>query len=65
MGLLNYDLDHILELWFNATMNRQDWLAMTTDALSGSIANFKLQSGRVENHADHLDESVQRAPISC
>ena len=34
MGLLNYDLDHILELWFNATMNRQDWLAMTTDAPS-------------------------------
>jgi len=34
VGLLNYDLDHILELWFNATMNRQDWLAMTTDAPS-------------------------------
>src|SRR6516165_5397774 len=25
-GLLKYDLDHILEPWFNATKNRQNWL---------------------------------------
>jgi activator of HSP90 ATPase len=32
VGLLKYYVDHILQLWFNATMNRQNWLSMTADA---------------------------------
>ena len=75
MGLLKYDLDHILQLCFNATMNRQNWLAMTTDAptrrqlVAGAVAfaGYAARPIRVwagaEDDISHAAESIHQEPV--
>ena len=75
MGLLKYDLDHILYLWFNATMNRQNWLAMTTEAptrrqlVAGAVAfagcaarPIRVWAG-AEDGISHTAESIHQEPV--
>jgi len=75
VGLLKYDLDHILYLWFNATMNRQNWLAMTTEAptrrqlVAGAVAfagcaarPIRVWAG-AEDGISHTAESIHQEPV--
>jgi len=75
VGLLKYDLDHILYLWFNATMNRQNWLAMTTEAptrrqlVAGAVAfagcaarPIRVWAG-AEDGISHAAESIHQEPV--
>jgi activator of HSP90 ATPase len=75
VGLLKYDLDHILYLWFNATMNFKNPLAMTTDALTrrqlvaGAVAFVGCAAGSVrvwagtEDGISHTAESIHQEPV--
>ena len=75
MGLLKYDLDHILEPWFNATMNRQNWLPMAIDAPSrrqlvaravafaGCAARPIAVWAGAEDGISHTAESIHQEPV--
>jgi len=76
VDLLKYDLDHILYLWFNATMNFKNPLAMTTDALTrrqlvaGAVAFVGCAAGSVrvwaagtEDGISHTAESIHQEPV--
>lgn len=75
MDLLKYDLDHILQPWFNATMNRKNWLPMTTDAptrrqlVAGAVAfagcaarPIRVWAG-AEDDISHAAESIHQEPV--
>src|SRR5882724_71323 len=72
MGLLKYDLDHILSLWFNATMNFQRQAA---DALSrrqlvaGAVTLAACAASPIqvwagaEDSISHTAESIYQEPV--
>src|SRR5262245_45405020 len=74
-GLLKYDLDHILKLWFNATMNHRNWLLMATDAPSRRqlVARAVAFAGcaarpigvwaSAEHGISHTAESIHQEPV--
>jgi activator of HSP90 ATPase len=75
VDLLKYDLDHILQPWFNATMNRKNWLPMTTDAptrrqlVAGAVAfagcaarPIRVWAG-TEDDISHAAESIHQEPV--
>jgi len=74
-GLLKYDLDHILYPWFNATMNLQNRLALTTDAptrrqlvaaavaLAGCGAVPIGVRASAEDGISHTGESIHQEPV--
>jgi activator of HSP90 ATPase len=73
--LLKYDLDHILRPWFNATMNRRNWLPMTTYVLTrrqlaasaATFAGFAAAPTRTvaaaEPDISHTTESIHQEPV--
>jgi uncharacterized protein YndB with AHSA1/START domain len=75
VGLLKYYLDHILCLWFNATMKRQNWLAMTPDAptrrqlVAGAVALASCGASPIrawagaEDGISHMAESIHQERV--
>jgi activator of HSP90 ATPase len=75
VGLLKYYLDHILQPWFNATMNLQTWLAMANDvptrrqlvaravALAGCAARPIRVWAEAEDGISHAAESIHQEPV--
>jgi len=73
--LLKYDLDHILYPWFNATVNLQNRLALTTDAptrrqlvaaavaLAGCGAVPIGVRASAEDGISHAAESIHQEPV--